>query len=190
MWCTTFPYRERWEATKNLVGGGNEDKFKATWNVHSNPLHCHGAERDCRPILTRGMGQLLDNVQNKPSWIKALQESGCSSNEDGLISIHWAFPTTTWSLSLNGGFQASRELCLQILCKKCIVKSSVPQNFGTHLNKSSWGVCAYITVNNNNSIIFSQSILLVKVLKYFWIEQKQHYIWPNVYLDAFNTVLY
>lgn len=29
----------------SLVGGENEDKFKAMWNVHSNPLHCHGGER-------------------------------------------------------------------------------------------------------------------------------------------------
>lgn len=78
--------------TQNLVGKSNGDKFKAMWNVHSNALHCHSTEGDCRPILTREMCQLLDNVQKEQSWIKALQESGCSSNEDGLISIHLAMP--------------------------------------------------------------------------------------------------
>lgn len=81
--------QERWKASRNLVGGKNEDMFKAMWNVHSNVLHCHGgrAGGGCRPVFTRGICQLLDNVQNKPSWIKALHESGCSSNEDNLISM-------------------------------------------------------------------------------------------------------
>lgn len=84
----------------------NVDKFKATLNVQSNPLHCHGRERDCKPILTREMCQLLDNVQNKPSWIKALHESGCSSDEDGLISI---LHITYHSLRSNGGVSKSMQ---------------------------------------------------------------------------------
>lgn len=69
----------------NLVAGGDGDKFKAVCNVHSNALHRHGGGRDYRPIFTRGMCQLLDNVRNK-LWIKALRESGCSLNEDGLMN--------------------------------------------------------------------------------------------------------
>ena len=78
-----------------FIGGHNEDMFTVMWNVQSSALHCHGGKRDCRPVFTREMCQLLDNVPSKQSWIKALQESGCSSNEDGLISILSAFPAVT-----------------------------------------------------------------------------------------------
>lgn len=124
------------------------------WIVHSNALHCHGGGRDCRPILTMGIRQLLDNVQNKPSWIKALQESGCSSNEDSLISIHSAFTTTTWSLRLNRGFLPSPKLSLQIPQKKCIgedritVFQSVSLTENNYfLNKSLCVICQEIMEN-------------------------------------------
>lgn len=97
MFCTAFQFSERWEATKNLVGGGGGG-VKISSKPYGMCIAMHytvmvGIEI-AGPFSPGGMVQLLDNVQNK-SWIKALQESGCSSNEDGLISVHSAFPAAT-----------------------------------------------------------------------------------------------
>lgn len=74
MCCSGFPYRERWEATKNLVGGGGM-KISSKPRGVCTAIHYTvmvGKEFAGPFTITRGMCQLFDNVQSKPSWFEAL----------------------------------------------------------------------------------------------------------------------